>query len=100
MRNRLFVAVVIVASVVTVGAQPNPVLVFVTSVGAEKGFRDPNKDNQDTVKDLRGAIKGHKRTLALTEDRSEARIVLVVMKRDMTPAAESSCHQAKTALST
>jgi len=53
----------------------------VTSVGAANSFTDPNKDNQDTMKDLREAIKGHK-TLALAESRDDAVIVLVVMSRE------------------
>jgi hypothetical protein len=55
--------------------------VFITSVGAANGFTDPNKDNQDTMKDLRDAIKGHK-TLALAESRDDAVIILVVMNRE------------------
>jgi opacity protein-like surface antigen len=62
-----------------------PVPVFVTSVGAVNGLTDPNKDNQDTTKDLRENIKNdHKKALTLTEKREDAVIVLVVMSRDTT----------------
>lgn len=58
-----------------------PVPVFVTSVGAANGFTDPNKDNQDTMKDLRDSIKG-KKSLTLVDRREDAAIVLTVMNRE------------------
>jgi hypothetical protein len=58
-----------------------PVRVFVTSAGAANGFTDPSKDNQDTTKDLRDVVKGHK-SIALAESRDDAVIVLTVMNRE------------------
>jgi hypothetical protein len=82
MRGRVFVAVVVVASVVTLAAQKQtPVRVFITSVGAANGFTDPNKDNQDTMKDLRDSLKGRK-AVVVTDKRDQATIVLVVMSRE------------------
>jgi len=81
-KSRVFVAVAIVASVVTLAAQKStPVSVFITSVGAANGFTDPNKDNQDTMKDLRDSLKGRK-ALVVTDKRDDATIVLVVMSRE------------------
>ena len=93
MKKRLVViaalTVVLVSQVVAQqGAVPvvalhMPVPVFVTSVGAVNGFTDPSKDNQDTMKDLRDAIKDdHKKTLVLASKREDAAIVLVVMSRE------------------
>jgi hypothetical protein len=72
----------VLALIVPIGAQKRtaPVRLFITSVGAVNGFTDPNKDNQDTMKDLRDEVKGRK-SLALAESRDDAAIVLVVMKR-------------------
>jgi hypothetical protein len=58
-----------------------PIRVFVTSVGAVNGLTDPNKDNQDTMKDLRDSLKGRK-GLVVTDKREDAAIVLVVMSRE------------------
>ena len=57
------------------------IAVFVTSVGALKGFTDPSKENRDSVKDLRDDLKD-KKNLVLVETREAARIVLVVMGRE------------------
>ena len=62
--------------------QPLPVPVFVTSVGAANGFTDPNRDNQDTVKDLRDSLKGYKKELTLIDKREQAVIVLIVQNRE------------------
>lgn len=70
-----FVAIAAVAS-----AQKT-VSIYVTSVGAQNGMTDPNKDNQDTMKDLRDKLKGRK-GLALTDSQEAATIVLVVMDRE------------------
>jgi hypothetical protein len=59
-----------------------PVRVFVTSIGAVDGFTDPNQGNQDSVKDLRYALKDHHDVLALAESRDAATIVLVVTSRE------------------
>lgn len=67
-------------------ADNSAVRVFVTSAGAINGFTDPNKENQDTVKDLLGSLKG-RRAIAITDKRDEAEIVLVVMSRDKPPSA-------------
>lgn len=61
--------------------RPAPVSVYVTSAGAMNGLTDPSKDNQNTVKDLRNAVKDRK-GLVLTETREKADIVLVVMNRE------------------
>jgi hypothetical protein len=55
--------------------------IFVTSVGASDGLTDPNKENQDTMKDLRDSLKGRK-GIVLTERREDAAIVLVVQGRE------------------
>jgi hypothetical protein len=43
----------------------------VTSAGAQSSFTDPSKGDNDTMKDLRDAINGHK-TLALAESADDA----------------------------
>ena len=80
----LMMAVVVLSQVAITDAQklqPAPVSVYVTSVGAVGGLSDPNKDNQNTVKDLRNAVKDRK-GLVLSEKREQADIVLVVMNRE------------------
>jgi|SRR6185295_1245099 len=62
-------------------ALDKPIAIFVTSDGAANGFTDPNKGNQDTMKDLRGSLKGRK-SIALVDTREAADIVLVVMSRE------------------
>ena len=59
-RRGLVAAVAVIASVATLAAQERTaaVPVFVTSAGAVGGFTDPNKENQDAVKDLRASLKG------------------------------------------
>ena len=49
------ILVAVLALIVPMGAQKRttPVRLFITSVGAANGFTDPNKDNQDIMKDLR-----------------------------------------------
>jgi hypothetical protein len=59
-----------------------PVRVFVTSIGAVNGFTDPNKGNQDSVKDLQYALRDHHDLLTLTDTREAATIVLVVTSRE------------------
>lgn len=95
------VALAVMVLGVPIGAQtrPDPVRVFITSAGAANGFTDPNKDNQDTVKDLRDNVKGRtfittndlrgnkvvKRrpsNIMLAESRDDAVIVLIVMHRE------------------
>jgi hypothetical protein len=77
------IVVAILALVVPIGAQKRiaPVRLFITSIGAANGFTDPNKGNQDTMQDLRADLKNYK-TLALTDTRDQATIVLVVMDRE------------------
>jgi len=93
-RRSAFVSVAVLAAVVTfaqkqvLSAQDkvgSPVRVFITSVGAANGFTDPNKDNQDTMKDLRDSLKGRK-AVVVTDKRDEATIVLVVMSREKAQA--------------
>ena len=52
-------------------AQAQTVPVFVTSAGAANGFTDPNKDNQDTVRDLIDQLKD-KKVLKVVKSRDEA----------------------------
>jgi hypothetical protein len=75
----LVLALVGVAS--PVFAQSKTIAVFVTSDGAGDGFTDPNKGNQDTMKDLRDSLKGRK-SIAIAQTREVADIVLVVMDRE------------------
>jgi hypothetical protein len=77
----LFALAVIVVVVPRAAAQSKSVPVFVTSAGAANGFTDPNKDNQDTMKDLRDSLKGRK-GIVLTDRREDAGIVLVVQSRE------------------
>jgi hypothetical protein len=65
----------------TVGAQAPRVPVFVTSAGAANGFTDPSKDNQNTVQDLRNAMKDDK-AIELVDRREAAKVVIVVQGRD------------------
>lgn len=55
--------------------------VFVTSAGALSGFTDPNKDNQETAKDLRDALKKFKE-VTLADNQEQALIVLIVQSRE------------------
>jgi len=66
--------------------QPTPVPVFVTSVGAVNGFTDPNRDNQDTMKDLRDSLKGFKKEITIVDQREQAVIVLIVQSRQKAQA--------------
>jgi hypothetical protein len=66
--------------IAAVASEP-PVKVFVTSAGTQNGFTDPSKDNADTVKDLRNAIRDQK-SLALAESTDDAAIVLTVLSRE------------------
>lgn len=75
----LFVAALALCPAV-VGAQTR-VPIFVTSIGATDGMTDPNKENQDTMKDLRDSLKGRK-GIVLTDRRDDATIVLVVQSRE------------------
>lgn len=61
---------------------PTRIRVFVTSIGAAGGFTDPNKDNQDTMKDLRDSLRHYNKDLALVDVPDEATIVLTVMNRE------------------
>jgi hypothetical protein len=61
----------ILAAVPMSGQKLTPVKVFVTSNGASNGFTDPSKDNRDTVKDLKDAIKDRD-NLALAEGEDDA----------------------------
>lgn len=82
--NRTLAALALLSSVYALPANAqlsSPVRVFVTSVGAANGFTDPNKDNQDTMKDIRESLKGRK-AIIVTDQREEAAIVLVVMNRE------------------
>lgn len=63
-------------------AQTAVVPVFVTSVGAVNGMTDPNRDNQDTAKDLRNALQDYKREIAIVDTRDAATIVLTVQSRE------------------
>lgn len=67
---------------IATAASAEPVTVFVTSVGAVNGRTDPNKGNQDSVKDLQKAIE-KTRTLRLVSSASEATIVLRVLGRNI-----------------
>jgi hypothetical protein len=77
----LLAAILSVLVSLPAAAQPKALAVFVTSVGAADGFTDPNKDNQDTMKDLRSSLKGRS-GIVLTERREDALIVLVVQNRE------------------
>jgi len=80
MKTALSVLAVLVASI-SLHAQKAPtVSVYVTSAGAANGLTDPSKDNQDSVKDLKGALKG-KKILALVERAEDADLVLTVQNR-------------------
>ena len=74
------VAVVLLLPLSTLAAQP--AAIFVTSVGAVNGLSDPNKDNQDTVTDIRNTIRKDRKTLRLVDTREEALVVLVVLGRE------------------
>jgi hypothetical protein len=86
MKPKSFVLVVLIVCTLVAARpasgkeKPERIPVYVTSVGAVKGMTDPNKNNQDTVNDLRGGIASQKQ-LKLVYDRNEALIVLVVLDR-------------------
>jgi hypothetical protein len=69
-----------ISAPLSAGAHTTPTSVYVTSAGAMNGMTDPSKDNQDSVKDLRGALKG-KPHLALVDRADEAVIILTVQNR-------------------
>lgn len=74
-------AILVLLSTISGAAQtPVGVPVFVTSAGAANGLSDPNKDNQDSVKDLRNSLKG-KKGLTLVESAEDATLVLTVHNR-------------------
>jgi hypothetical protein len=81
MKKLIVAAALLFVGATTAAAIDRPVSIFVTSDGAANGFTDPNKGNQDTMKDLRDSLKGRK-TIALVESREAADIVLVVMSRE------------------
>ncbi len=62
-------------------AKPDPVPVFVTSIGAANGVTDPNQDNRDSVKDLSGWLKKQK-GVRLVTTASESQIVVTVVGRE------------------
>jgi len=74
-------AMVAVASVQAQTPPPERTPVFVTSIGAARGFTDPSKDNTDTVKDLQESIRDQK-LLVLVDHAEEAVIVLTVIGRE------------------
>ena len=78
----LMLAVIACAVVVDAQRTPLTVSVFVTSIGAANGFTDPNKDNQDTVRDLIDQLKD-KKVLTLVKSRDEAKVVIVVQNREL-----------------
>jgi hypothetical protein len=92
--KRLFAASLLLLVSVSVTTAPAGVPVFVTSVGAANGMTDPNKDNQDTMKDLRDSLKGRK-GLTLTDNRENAAIVLVVMSREKAQVTASAFGPAR-----
>jgi hypothetical protein len=55
--------------------------IYVTSAGAVDGRTDPSKDNQDSVKDVRGAL--NKKVFTLVDRPEDAVIVLRIMGRDI-----------------
>jgi hypothetical protein len=59
--------------------------VFVTSSGAQGGFTDPNKGNQDSMKNLTSSLKD-KKAVCVVSEREKARIVLEVMSREKAQA--------------
>ena len=81
MKTCAAVLLAVLAIVASVAAQSKAVPIFVTSVGAVDGMTDPNKENQDTMKDLRDSLKGRK-GIVLAPRREDAIIVLVVQSRE------------------
>jgi hypothetical protein len=79
--KHLILALALVGVASPVFAQSKTITVFVTSAGAANGFTDPNKENQDTMKDLRDHLKGRK-SLSVVDAREGADIVLVVLNRE------------------
>jgi hypothetical protein len=77
----LLLTALVLALAATPADKPAPVPVYVTSAGALHGFTDPDKDNADTVRDLKKAIKWHK-ALVVTEDPARAVLVLTVIGRE------------------
>ena len=78
MRTLLTLACLSFAAVASAQSVP----MFVTSAGTSSGFTDPNKDNADTLKDLVGHLKG-KKALKLVASREDARVVIVVLNREL-----------------
>lgn len=78
MRTLLVIACLVLPSAASAQAIP----FFVTTAGAVDGFTDPNKDNADTLKDLIDHLKNRK-ALKLVAKREEARVVVVVMNREL-----------------
>ena len=92
MKTRFMVAasVAILCSSWPLAAQKatSAIPVFVTSAGAAAGFTDPNKDNQDTMKDLRNSLKGRK-GLVVVGRQEDAAIVLTVLGRERAKVTSS-----------
>jgi len=63
-------------------ASAQPIPFFVTTAGTSSGFTDPSKDNADTLRDLVGYLR-NKKTLKLVAAREQARVVVVVMNREL-----------------
>jgi hypothetical protein len=80
MRSQITVIILFVLALVPLAGQ-DKVRVYITSIGAQNGFTDPSKDNQDSVKDLKYQI-GRKRTLTLAESPGDAAIQLIVLGRE------------------
>lgn len=75
------IAVFLVMLASVTASAETAVPVFVTSIGASGGMTDPNKENQDTVRDLQRAIQDRK-GLTLVDARDAARLVIVVQNRE------------------
>lgn len=81
MRTTIAATFILAALAVGTASAKDGISVYVTSVGASDGMTDPNKENQDTVKDLRDSLKGKKNVVPI-DKRDEATIVLVVQSRE------------------
>ena len=62
------------------GAPVNRVALFLTTPATSGGFTDPNKERQDSMKDLTEAL-GKKKNLRLVATQEQAAIVLEVIER-------------------
>lgn len=87
MRTTLIALSVTLLSASLVAAEKKPQggiipKVFVTSVGATNGFTDPNKDNQDSMENLRARLPKQRIKLAVVDKREDADIVLIVQSRE------------------